>query len=72
VLPLARFRPQDDVVEAFVVENTTTGKLTDMLSFYSLPSQILGHKDYTLLRAAYMFYTVPGSVPISNLMNVRA
>jgi hypothetical protein len=67
-----RFRPHDDVVEVYVVENKASGELTDLLSFYSLPSTILGHKDHDLLRAAYMFYTVPGSVPISHLMQVRA
>jgi Myristoyl-CoA:protein N-myristoyltransferase, C-terminal domain len=71
-LPGCRFRPQDDVVEVYVVENKASGELTDLLSFYSLPSTILGHKDHDLLRAAYMFYTVPGSVPISHLMQVRA
>lgn len=62
------FRPQDDVVEAFVVEDKATGQITDLLSFYSLPSTVLGNPEHNLLRAAYMFYTVPGSVPISHLM----
>ncbi|KAG1667053.1 hypothetical protein FOA52_000416 [Chlamydomonas sp. UWO 241] len=43
--------------------------VTDMLSFYTLPSTILGHPDHNELRAAYMYYTVPGATPLKQLVN---
>ena len=30
--------------------------MTDLVSFYSLPSSIMKHKTHTLLSAAYLFY----------------
>lgn len=32
-------------------------QVTDLVSFYTLPSTILGHPDHNELRAAYMYYT---------------
>jgi len=42
--------------------------ITDMVSFYTLPSSVLGHPEHRELRAAYMFYTVAGTVPLAQLM----
>lgn len=53
---LCRFKPQENVLDAYVVEGAD-GKLTDMVSYYTLPSNILGHPKYTELKAAYMYYT---------------
>jgi hypothetical protein len=33
------------------------GAITDMVSFYTLPSSVLGHPEHKEIRAAYMFYT---------------
>eukprot|EP00955_Chlamydomonas_euryale_P068419 360117-Chlamydomonas_euryale.AAC.17 len=44
------------VVDVHVVESAS-GEITDMLSFYTLPSTILGHPEHNELRAAYMYYT---------------
>ncbi|EIW67750.1 hypothetical protein TREMEDRAFT_33259 [Tremella mesenterica DSM 1558] len=44
------------VTWAFVVEDPTTHLITDMVSFYSLPSTIMKHPKHKLLNAAYMFY----------------
>ncbi|MEW5315763.1 MAG: hypothetical protein WDW38_007169 [Sanguina aurantia] len=41
------FTPQENVVDAYVVEDPVTGAITDMLSFYTLPSTILGHPEHT-------------------------
>ncbi|KAL4433450.1 hypothetical protein ABPG77_010303 [Micractinium sp. CCAP 211/92] len=60
---------QADVVYSYVVESPETGKITDLLSFYTLPSSIIGNDQYNLLKAAYMFYTVPGGTPLQQLMN---
>jgi len=39
--------------------------VTDFLSFYHLPSTIIGHDKHKMLRAAYCFYMAPGAeVPL--------
>ncbi|OSD08620.1 N-myristoyl transferase [Trametes coccinea BRFM310] len=44
------------VVWTYVVENPKTKKITDFISFYSLPSTIMNSDKYNLLNAAYLFY----------------
>ncbi|WOO78026.1 Glycylpeptide N-tetradecanoyltransferase [Vanrija pseudolonga] len=46
----------EQVVWAYVVEDPTTKEITDMISFYSLPSTIMQHPKYNVLNAAYLFY----------------
>lgn len=43
------------VVWTYVVE-TSEGRITDMASFYSLPSSVLDNKEHATLQAAYLFY----------------
>eukprot|EP00877_Chromochloris_zofingiensis_P010082 jgi/Chrzof1/5327/Cz15g22080.t1 len=65
-------RPQPFVIDSYVVEvqdGSSGSNITDLVSFYTLPSSVLGHVEHKELRAAYMFYTVPGSTPIKQLMN---
>lgn len=62
------FQSQSYVIDAYVVEDET-GRITDLLSFYTLPSSILGHPEHTELRAAYMYYVVPGATPLKQLIN---
>lgn len=57
-----------DVVYSYVVEDDQ-GNATDLLSFYTLPSTVIGHEQYPTLKAAYMFYTVPNTVQVAQLMN---
>jgi glycylpeptide N-tetradecanoyltransferase len=52
------FLTRNDVVYSYVVENPETKQITDMCSFYCLPSTIIGHKVYNKLKAAYSFYNV--------------
>jgi glycylpeptide N-tetradecanoyltransferase len=59
--------PRDGVVYSFVIE--TDGKVTDLCSFYSLPSSILDNEKYSHLRAAYAYWHVPNTVTIDVLMN---
>ncbi|KAM7537791.1 hypothetical protein Aperf_G00000059545 [Anoplocephala perfoliata] len=61
------FLPRDDVVHSYVVE-AEGGKITDMVSFYSLPSSVMQHPRYNLLRAAYSFYNVATVTPWATLM----
>ena len=58
---------QKDVIFSYVVEDDS-GAVTDFLSFYTLPSTIIGNEQYKELKAAYMFYTVPNKHPITELM----
>jgi glycylpeptide N-tetradecanoyltransferase len=44
------------------------GQLTDMLSFYTLPSTIIGNPTYKTLKAAFMYYTVARETPLQQLM----
>lgn len=58
--------PRDGIVSAFVVERG--GAVTDFVSFYCLPSTVLGHEVHTELKAAYQLYTVPSETPLLDLM----
>ncbi|PIO64967.1 Myristoyl-CoA:protein N-myristoyltransferase domain protein [Teladorsagia circumcincta] len=61
------FTPIDDVVYTYVVE--TGGKVTDMLSFYSLPSSVMQHPVHKSIRAVYSFYNVATTISFKQLMN---
>jgi glycylpeptide N-tetradecanoyltransferase len=54
------------VVYSWVVEEA--GVVTDMCSFYSLPSTIIGNKVHSTLRAAYSFYNFSTKTPWQTLM----
>ncbi|KAK2080197.1 hypothetical protein QBZ16_000050 [Prototheca wickerhamii] len=60
--------PVPNVMHTYVVERAGTGELTDLLSFYTLPSTVINHKTHTSLTAAYMFYSVPATVPLAQLL----
>mmetsp|Transcript_4337 Transcript_4337/g.7622 ORF Transcript_4337/g.7622 Transcript_4337/m.7622 type:complete len:442 (+) Transcript_4337:114-1439(+) len=60
--------PREGVVYAFVRENEK-GQVVDVCSFYSLPSSILGHDKHNILKAAYSYWNVATTVPLSDLMN---
>jgi glycylpeptide N-tetradecanoyltransferase len=62
------FLPRAGVVDTFVVPHPETGEITDMCSFYHLPSSIIGHKQHNKLNAAYSFYNVATSVSLLALM----
>lgn len=57
--------PRPNVVDSFVISNDE-GKVTDLCSFYHLPSSILGSDD--TLYAAYSFYNVATSIQMTELM----
>mmetsp|Transcript_74711 Transcript_74711/g.163233 ORF Transcript_74711/g.163233 Transcript_74711/m.163233 type:complete len:459 (+) Transcript_74711:97-1473(+) len=58
--------PRPGVVYAYVRE--TRGVITDVCSFYKLPSSILGNEKYTQLNAAYSYWNVATTVPLHELM----
>uniref|UniRef100_A0A8R1E0Z0 Glycylpeptide N-tetradecanoyltransferase n=1 Tax=Caenorhabditis japonica TaxID=281687 RepID=A0A8R1E0Z0_CAEJA len=45
------------------------GKITDLVSFYSLPSSVMGHTTHKTIFAAYLYYYVAGSVSVKQLIN---
>jgi glycylpeptide N-tetradecanoyltransferase len=59
--------PRKDVIYTYVRENSA-GLVTDVVSFYSLPSSILNNEKYNILKAAYSYWTVATTVPLHELM----
>ena len=51
------FTPRENIIYTYVVENSDK-KITDMISFYELPSSVLKHDKYDRMRAAYSYYNV--------------
>nr|KAF6431950.1 N-myristoyltransferase 2 [Rousettus aegyptiacus] len=62
------FLPQEHIIDTFVVENAS-GKLTDFLSFYTLPSTVMHHPAHKSLKAAYSFYNIHTETPLLDLMS---
>lgn len=45
------------------------GLVTDVASYYTLPSTIIGNAQYDTLKAAFMYYTVAAKTPLLQLMS---
>ncbi|CAK9304645.1 unnamed protein product [Gordionus sp. m RMFG-2023] len=60
------FLPRPGVVETYIVDKSR--EITDMFSFYSLPSTIVNHPVHKTLNAAYSFYNVSTQTPLVKLM----
>lgn len=60
--------PREGVVYSYVVENPDDGRLTDIVSFYSLPSSVINNPKHTKLNAAYAFCIAAANTPIDVLM----
>ncbi|GFR43176.1 hypothetical protein Agub_g4226 [Astrephomene gubernaculifera] len=64
------FQNVDNVINAYVVESPDSpGRVTDLVSFYTLPSSILGHPQHTELKAAYLYYNVSTVTPLKQLVS---
>jgi glycylpeptide N-tetradecanoyltransferase len=65
------FLPRPGVISCYVATNDAQDptKITDMCSFYHLPSTVIGHPKYQTLNAAYSFYNVATSVDFKDLIN---
>lgn len=61
--------PTENVVDSYLVESPETHEITDFCSFYTLPSSILGNRNYSTLKAAYSYYNVSTKTPLLQLMN---
>jgi len=63
------FLPREGVVSCFVVEDPEkSGEVTDLVSYYSLPSSVMKHEFHKTLNAAYSFYQLAGKTPLRQLM----
>jgi len=62
------FSPRDGVVNCYVVEDPISHDITDLVSFYTLPSSVLHHPRYKTLNAAYSWYNVSTKTPLVDLM----
>ncbi|XP_061179853.1 glycylpeptide N-tetradecanoyltransferase 2-like [Saccostrea echinata] len=60
------FIPRPGIVDSYVVEKN--GTITDFVSFYTLPSTVMHHPQYKMLKAAYSFYNVSMATPWVDLM----
>jgi glycylpeptide N-tetradecanoyltransferase len=59
--------PRKKVIYSYVIENSD-GEVTDLISFYSLPSSVLNHEIHKTLFAAYSFYNVATSISYKELI----
>jgi len=59
--------PREGVIDSYVVCGED-GEVTDLCSFYHLPSTVIGNEKHNKLLAAYSFYNVATSVPLKLLM----
>ncbi|KAJ6637006.1 Glycylpeptide N-tetradecanoyltransferase [Pseudolycoriella hygida] len=62
------FLPQNGIIYSYVVENEN-GDITDMVSYYTLPSTVMHHAVHKTVKAAYAFYNVSTKTPWLDLMN---
>lgn len=62
------FTPKNNVMESYVVADEK-GVITDMVSFYNLPSTVMHHPQHKQIKAAYSFYNVSTKTPWKELMN---
>ena len=44
------------------------GIITDLVSYYTLPSSVIGNDKYDSLKAAFMYYTVATETALQDLM----
>ncbi|KIK57706.1 hypothetical protein GYMLUDRAFT_75318 [Collybiopsis luxurians FD-317 M1] len=61
-----KWRREGQVVWAYVVENKDTHKITDYVSFYSLPSTVINNPKHGVLEAAYLHYYASDTAFIEN------
>ena len=59
--------PREGVVDCYVLKDSS-GKVTDMLSCYHLPSSVLNNDKHNHLEVAYSYYNVATTVPLVSLM----
>lgn len=61
--------PRDGVIYTYVVADADTHEVSDLTSFYSLPSTVVQHPVHNRLSAAYSYYNCATSATLKTLMN---
>jgi len=61
------FLPRHDVIWSYVIKDAN-GAVTDFISFYTLPSSVIGNPLHSSLKVAYAYYNVAASVSMEALM----
>lgn len=59
--------PRDNIVYSYVLVDDNH-KVTDLCSFYNLPSTVVNHPVYNQIKAAYSFYNVATTISFKDLM----
>ncbi|EFC44410.1 glycylpeptide N-tetradecanoyltransferase 2, partial [Naegleria gruberi] len=62
------FIGRDGVIYSFVITGDSDDKIIDFISFYSLPSTIIGNPKHQVLRAAYLFFYTCKNTKVEELM----
>lgn len=62
------FSPRSGIISCFIVEDEN-GVITDLVSYYALPSTVMHHPVHKIIKAAYSFYNVSNKTPWLDLMN---
>lgn len=62
--------PREGIIYTIVIENIGEKKITDFISFYNLPSQILKQKNHnhTIMNVAYLYYYGTSMNPLTEIM----
>ncbi|KAK7576459.1 hypothetical protein V9T40_012745 [Parthenolecanium corni] len=61
------FIPRPGIVDTYIVEGKNN-EITDMVSFYTLPSTVMHHPNHKSVKAAYSFYNVAKGTKLIDLM----
>uniref|UniRef100_A0A3B0MPR1 Glycylpeptide N-tetradecanoyltransferase n=1 Tax=Theileria annulata TaxID=5874 RepID=A0A3B0MPR1_THEAN len=61
-----QFMPREDIIQTFV--KTNEDEVTDMVSYYSLPSTVINNRKVHTIRAAYSFYNIATTMTFKSLM----
>ena len=51
-----------------VLQSPVSGEVTDMFSFYHLPSTVMNHPLHNTLNVAYLFYSFHTATPLKDLL----
>lgn len=60
------FLPRTQIIDTYIVERN--GVITDLISFYTLPSTVVNNQLHKSIKAAYAFYNVATSMSLQDLM----
>jgi len=62
------FFPINNIIDSFVISNKD-GEVTDLVSFYTLSSTVIGNATHHTLKAAYSYYNIATTVKLQDLVH---